>query len=85
MEEGSIPTNTPGFVGPIRAALIAGAISFIVTIITKDQQASEFRQAGIDGLKEDVSALAGNWRATMDSAQEIRENGEDASVFTRSK
>ncbi|MEQ4285724.1 hypothetical protein [Pseudomonas syringae] len=47
------------FPGPVVAALIAGFISFVVTVLAKDQKTSEFRQAWIDGLRTDVSELAG--------------------------
>jgi len=46
-------------VGPITAALIAGAISFTITVLAKDQKTSELRQAWIDGLRSDVSEFAG--------------------------
>lgn len=44
-------------VGTICAALIAGLISFVVTVLAKDQKISEFRQAWIDALRSDVAEL----------------------------
>lgn len=38
-------------------ALIAGVVSLVVSILAKDQKTSEFRQAWIDGLRNDVSQL----------------------------
>ena len=42
-------------IGTIVAAFIGGGISFIVTVLTKEQKTSEFRQAWIDGLRNDLS------------------------------
>lgn len=50
--------------GPITAAMIAGGISFIATILSKDQKTSEFRQAWIDSFRSEIAellALAGNY------------------------
>ncbi|WP_421195502.1 hypothetical protein [Aeromonas jandaei] len=50
--------------GPITAAMIAGGISFIATILSKDQKTSEFRQAWIDSFRSEISellALAGTY------------------------
>ncbi|MCE5182273.1 MAG: hypothetical protein LLG15_10775 [Betaproteobacteria bacterium] len=42
-------------IGAITAALIAGAISFVSAVLSKDQKTSEFRQAWIDSLRDEVS------------------------------
>ncbi len=44
-------------IGAIFAATIAGAISLIGLIISKEQKVSEFRQAWIDSLRAEVSAI----------------------------
>lgn len=41
--------------GAIAAATIAGGISFISTVLSKDQKTSEFRQTWIDGVRDDIS------------------------------
>lgn len=41
--------------GAIAAALIAGCFSFLNLVMSKEQKVSEFRQAWIDKLREDVS------------------------------
>jgi hypothetical protein len=41
----------------LAVALIAGVVSLVVSILSKDQKTSEFRQAWIDGLRNDVSQL----------------------------
>lgn len=60
-------------IGAIAAALITGVLSFVGLILGKDQKISEFRQAWIDALRKDISALIANanviagFRATADS------------------
>ena len=67
-------------VGAVVAALIAGTVSLLGLIISKEQKTSEFRQAWIDALRNDlitariagvVSVLGSNvlmpWPAMTDS------------------
>ncbi len=44
-------------VGAIGAAIITGAVSFVGLILGKENKISEFRQAWIDALRSDLSAL----------------------------
>ena len=44
-------------VGAIVAALIAGLVSLLGLIISKEQKTSEFRQAWIDALRSELSAV----------------------------
>lgn len=55
------PTTTSLLVplGTIAAALIAGSLSFLNLVISKEQKVSEFRQAWIDKLREDISKYVG--------------------------
>ena len=50
-----LPITSWQFLAPILAALIAGVVAFIVTVLSKDQKTSEFRQDWIDGLRENIS------------------------------
>jgi hypothetical protein len=43
--------------GPIVAATIAGAVAFLASVFSKEQKTSEFRQAWIDALRNDLSEL----------------------------
>ncbi len=52
-----IPSPAYAAIGTISAAIIAGGISFISTVLAKDQKTSEFRQAWIDGLRNDIAEL----------------------------
>lgn len=46
------------FLAAIVTAFIGGAVSFIVTVLSKEQKTSEFRQAWIDALREDLANFA---------------------------
>ncbi len=45
--------------GAILSALIAGVVTFLITVLTKEQKISEFRQNWIDALREDISEFLG--------------------------
>jgi hypothetical protein len=62
----AIPQELIPILGPITAAIIAGSISFIITVLSKDQKTSEFRQAWIDSLREDISELLANFSLTIE-------------------
>jgi hypothetical protein len=44
-------------VGAVSAALIAGLVSLLGLIVSKEQKVSEFRQAWIDALRSELSSL----------------------------
>lgn len=48
-------------IGPVVAALIAALITFVVTVLSKENKTSEFRQAWIESLRNDVSELLGEF------------------------
>jgi len=52
-----IPVPAYPAIGAIIAATIAGGISFLVAVLSKDHKTSEFRQAWIDGLRSDIVEL----------------------------
>jgi hypothetical protein len=53
----------PVAVGAVIAALIAGMISLLGLIISKEQKTSDFRQAWIDGLRAEISMLTAHINA----------------------
>jgi hypothetical protein len=53
-------------VGAIGAAVIAGLVSFLGLIISKEQKVSEFRQAWIDQLRKSFVAYLANINAICD-------------------
>lgn len=58
-------------IGVLVAAVIAAVTSLVVSILSKDQKTSEFRQSWIDALREDAAHLAGHW-STMIATLEIK-------------
>lgn len=71
-------------IATVGAALIAAALSFVNLTLNKEQKISEFRQAWIDGLREDLVAFAAGARTFARATQELRaaqENGTTASPF----
>lgn len=50
-------------IGAIAAALIAGLVSLLGLIISKEQKTSEFRQAWIDALRTELSAVIAHTNA----------------------
>lgn len=58
-----IPDKVLVLVGAITAALIAGIVSLVNMMIAKDQKITEFRQAWIDSLREEVARMVAH--ATM--------------------
>ena len=50
-------------VGAVSAALIAGLVSLLGLIVSKEQKVSEFRQAWIDALRSEISALIAHAQA----------------------
>jgi hypothetical protein len=59
-------------IGAVVAALIAGAFSFVGLTLSKEQKTSEFRQAWIDGLREDLAAFFAGARAMARATEEER-------------
>ncbi|MBK5343850.1 hypothetical protein JFU48_20970 [Pseudomonas sp. TH49] len=57
-------------IGPVLAAMIAGTIAFIVAVLTKENKTSEFRQAWIEALRNDVAELIGHLHAIIDFAED---------------
>jgi hypothetical protein len=43
--------------GPIVAAIIGGAVAFLASVFSKELKTSEFRQAWIDSLRNDLAEL----------------------------
>jgi hypothetical protein len=56
-------------IGATIAALIAGTVSLLGLIISKEQKTSEFRQAWIDGLRGDLVAFLTQFNAIHDATR----------------
>ncbi len=74
---GELPTASLAGMATIVAALIAGAISFVNLTLTKEQKTSEFRQAWIDALREDLATFFATIRAFSRAHQELQLFGKD--------
>jgi hypothetical protein len=73
-----LPTGSIAAIATIIAALIAAAISFVNLTLNKEQKTSEFRQAWIDALREDLAVFFAATRAFIRASQEVVE-AKDAS------
>lgn len=58
-----LPAQSIVAIATLIAALITGAIAFVNLTLTKELKTSEFRQAWIDGLREDLAGFFGSARA----------------------
>lgn len=63
----SIPKHAWPWLGAVSAAVVAGSISFAIAVLTKEQKTSEFRQAWIDALREDLA----NYAALIDVLHDV--------------
>ena len=82
--ENGISAEAIGAIGAVVAALIAGAFSFVGLTLSKEQKTSEFRQAWIDGLREDLAAFFAGARAMARATEEkrsVRTNDDASSTF----
>lgn len=70
-----LPTESIAAIATIIAALIAAAISFVNLTLTKEQKTSEFRQAWIDALRQDLATFFATARAFARATQELQHFG----------
>src|SRR5450759_2566061 len=64
-----LPAESVALIATIIAALIAAAFSFVNLTLTKEQKTSEFRQAWIDALRQDLATFFATVRAFARAAQ----------------
>lgn len=67
----------------VAAALVGGAVTFIATVLSKEQKTSEFRQAWIDALREDLANFASTILVVNDVIQIRFKSGEDLKSIER--
>jgi hypothetical protein len=70
-----LPAESVAAIATVVAALIAAAISFVNLTLTKEQKTSEFRQAWIDALRQDLATFFATVRAFARGAQELKHFG----------
>lgn len=79
-----LPPQSLAALATLVAALIAGAISFVNLTLTKELKTSEFRQAWIDGLREELAAFFGAAQAfarAVEAKQKHEENCGEKEFF----
>lgn len=72
--QADLPIQAVAAIATIVAALIAAALSFVNLTLSKEQKISEFRQAWIDALREDLASFFAAARAvarTTEIAQQF--------------
>lgn len=72
-----LPSQSIAAMATLVAALITGAISFVTLTMTKEQKTSEFRQAWIDALRDELSQFLGAARAFARAIEMLRTYGRD--------
>lgn len=65
-----LPSEFIQVIGSVLAAVIAGAIAFLASVFTKENKVSEFRQAWIDALRDDIADFVGTFYWVSDVASE---------------
>lgn len=72
-----LPAQALAAVATLVAALIAGAVAFINLTLTKELKTSEFRQAWIDALREDLAKFLGAARAFARAVEVVHTFGHE--------
>jgi len=73
-----LPAQSIAAIATVVAALISGALSFVNLTLNKEQKTSEFRQAWIDALREDLAAFFAGSRAFARASEELQALGKVA-------
>lgn len=70
-----LPAQALAAVATVVASLIAAAVAFVNLTLTKELKTSEFRQAWIDALREDLAKFLGAARAFARAVEEVHTFG----------
>ncbi len=70
-----LPAQSIAAIATVIAALIAAALSFVNLTLSKEQKTSEFRQAWIDGLREDLATWFASARTFARVTEELQAFG----------
>lgn len=73
-------TELISYAAPILTASIAGAVAFLVSVLSKEQKTSEFRQAWIDQLRNDLADLTSLVLMTEDAMAHMVSDGNAADL-----
>jgi hypothetical protein len=80
-----LPAQTFAAIATVTAALITAAISFVNLTLNKEQKISEFRQAWIGGLRQDLASFFACSRAYMRATDEANKENETHLTLTPEK
>jgi len=61
----NIPSSIYIAIGAVLAAVVAGFFSFLNLVSSKENKVSEFRQAWIDGIREEIAAYTAGMQALI--------------------
>ena len=72
-----LPVQSLTAIATLVAALITAAVSFVSLTLTKEQKTSDFRQAWIDGLREELASFLAAARAFSRAIEVVNTFGPD--------
>lgn len=61
----------------VLAALVAASITFLIAVFTKESKVSEFRQAWIDALRNDLAQFVGIWWYLVNEFEQVGRPADD--------
>ncbi len=79
----TFPNELIPVLGPVLAALIAASVAFLASVLSKESKTSEFRQAWIDHLRNDLADFVGVYTVLADMVQSVDE-GEGFNEWVKS-
>lgn len=74
----AVPPHVIPAIATITAAFLAGGVTFLVSVLSKEQKTSEFRQQWIDALRNDIADLIGEAALLHEVAERIDGKGMEA-------
>ena len=70
----TFPNELIPVLGPVLAALIAASAAFLASVLSKESKTSEFRQAWIDHLRDDLADFVAAYALLTDMAQSVNDD-----------
>lgn len=77
LQMNDLPVQSLTAIATLVAALITAAVSFVSLTLTKEQKTSEFRQAWIDALREELASFLAAARAFARAVEILNTYGPD--------
>lgn len=79
----TFPNELIPVLGPVLATLIAASAAFLASVLSKESKISEFRQARIDHLRNDLADFIGVYTLPADMVQSV-DDGESFDEWVKS-